>query len=208
MLLEVVYHWSRPPPWSHQHGFSDLPFSSKDDRRGKFTTIYGSTNNISLQAGELGLQFFDFSVLCRWFWRKNTQLLMNFNFCGCRSYQKFPPHLYHDSIWRCRKTVSWLFSWQNLLSFFCSQKINGAPVNFVQTCIFVIHTKTNKKINPPQKFAFESPVVNSSFTMGSMAGGRLWEKTIPLFGASIRCIRRLRGWIVGTRGGGWSERWD
>lgn len=195
MLLEVVYHWSRPPPpWSHLHGFSDQTFS-KDDRRGKFTTILWEHKTIypcKQGSGAAIFLIFQFDVVD--FEGKGPIFFDGFQLLWLQVLPEVPP----ASVPRLNLEVpdrDLTLGVQKSLGFFFVSK-NQMPRELVFHMYLFIHTKTNKKINPPQKTAFQSPVVHSRFgSMGSMAGGRFYgKKTIPLCGASTFVgIRRLRG---------------
>lgn len=177
MLLEVVYHWSRPPPpWSHLHGFSDQTFS-KDDRRGKFTTILWEHKTIypcKQGSGAAIFLIFQFDVVD--FEGKGPIFFDGFQLLWLQVLPEVPP----ASVPRLNLEVpdrDLTLGVQKSLGFFLFQKIK-CPVNFVQTCIFVIHTNYHIKINPPQKSSLQSSVVNSHFdSMGSIGGWSfLWEK--------------------------------
>ena len=209
--FQVVYHWSRPPPpWSHQHGFSDQTFS-KDDRCGKFTSILWEHKQYPCKQGSGAAFFFDFSVLCRWISRE-TPSSWWISTSVVAGLTRSSPRICTTAQFRGARP--WLdFGWANLLIFFVS-KIQ-CPVNSYFTCIFLSTQRPTKKYqSPPQKQRFNPQLcIHASVPWVPWLVVVYGEKNHTTFRRLNLCgIRRLRGWIVGTRGasghGGWSERWD
>ena len=151
--FQVVYHWSRPPPpWSHQHGFSDQTFS-KDDRCGKFTSILWEHKQYPCKQGSGAAIFFDFSVLCRWISRE-TPSSWWISTSVVAGLTRSSPRICTTAQFRGARP--WLdFGWANLLLFFCFK--NPMPRELVFHMYLFIHTKTNKKISIPPKNSVSIP---------------------------------------------------
>ena len=148
---------------------------------GNSPPFYGSTNNIPASRG-VGLQFFDFSVLCRWISRKNTQLLMDFNF-RVAGLTRSSPRICTTAQFRGARP--WLdFGGANLLDFFLFQKSN-APWTRISHVSFYPHKDQQKNQSPPKNSV---SIPSCAFTLRFHGFHGWWsfmgKKTIPLFGAS------------------------
>ena len=165
MLLEVVYHWSRPPPpWSHLHGFSDL---QQGWPTWEIHHHFMGAQTIPLQAGEWGCIFF-------WFF---SFMSLNFNGNTLKSWwistsvvaglTRSSPRICTTAQFRGARP--WVdFGEKSLLDFFLR---NQCPVNFVQTCIFVIHTNYQQKNqSTPKKLRFNPQLWIHAGFHGSIGG--------------------------------------